>query len=86
MVTPLEDLKLRLCTTSPNDAEQFRRNVADTFNLLGLKLTDISRRMGVSKPTVQRWMDGASAPHPLARSSVHKELLGLIAEKEVTSV
>lgn len=61
-----------------------RRNVesADFAKVLkraqsGLNLTDLelSRMFKVSRPTVNRWIRGVTAPHPLLRASIFDALL-----------
>lgn len=40
----------------------------------GLSVDDVAHRIGCSKPTVQRWIDGRNQPHPAMWKWVIKDL------------
>lgn len=49
----------------------FREILHSSIELLSLTEKDVSRVFTVSRPTVQRWMEGKTAPHPLARIPIY---------------
>ena len=53
-----------------NDKE-FHRLVNRAINLLGLTEKDITAKFGISKPTLERWRNGANAPHPAMRKPIY---------------
>jgi len=38
----------------------------------GVKLANVAKLLGVSRPTLTRWQSGQSSPHPLRRARVEK--------------
>ncbi len=58
-------------------ADQFRHQFASTVARLHLNHNDLAKTFQVSRPTIQRWIDGTTAPHPIARKLVITYLLSL---------
>ena len=52
-----------------NDAE-FQSFLIHSMFELKLKNSDLTKQFGVSKPTVNRWLNGKSAPHPAVRKYI----------------
>lgn len=52
-----------------DDAAEFSRLI-EFANRLGVTNKEIGFRFGISKPTVARWLDGTTAPHPIMRKHV----------------
>lgn len=48
------------------------KDFLDFINKSQVPVEKITKELGVSKSTVQRWKDGRSLPHPAIRSSVVK--------------
>lgn len=48
------------------------RDFIDFINKSQVPVERITRELGVSKPTVQRWKEGRALPHPAIRSWVVK--------------
>jgi transcriptional regulator with XRE-family HTH domain len=68
--------------------DQFKDLLNKGMNLLRLLDSDISREFGVSRPTVNRWRNGANAPHPAMRKPLFEYLAkrtsSLIASEQRT--
>lgn len=61
--------------TSLSDVDLTDNVIFGELLRLGVKLLSITelelrREFGCSKPTVERWLSGESAPHPLGRAAV----------------
>lgn len=50
--------------------DEFRQYLNKVVKTLDLELTTISHEFGISIPTVERWLDGRTGPHPTMRSLV----------------
>lgn len=61
--------------------EDFKTLLNKGMALLRLLDSDISKEFGVSRPTVNRWRNGANAPHPAMRRPLFRYL-----EKRTTSL
>src|SRR3954453_2678562 len=58
----------------PDDREAFMRLVREGMDLLDLRAIDLCEQFDVSRPSVQRWREGRSAPHPAVRQRVVNHL------------
>ena len=80
----VENLK----SADPKNDEQFKVLLIKGMDLLRLLDSDISREFGVSRPTVNRWRNGANAPHPAMRKPLfrylEKRTSSLIASEQRT--
>ncbi len=78
----------RLKSADPKNDEQFKELLSKGMALLRLLDSDISREFGVSRPTVNRWRNGANAPHPAMRRPLfgylEKRTSRLIASEQRT--
>jgi hypothetical protein len=83
IMTRQDDLK-KLVTdleaASLGDNWVFRRLVCRTIELLGLSNADVAHQFGTSIPTIARWREGMSVPHPAMRSAVYGSLLEQVKE------
>ena len=61
-----------LKSADPRNYEQFKNLLNKGMDLLRLLDSDISKEFGVSRPTVNRWRNGANAPHPAMRKPLYK--------------
>jgi hypothetical protein len=82
-----EELKARLDAATPNSImQEFRELLVATMDALNLQPVDVCRKMGASIPTVLRWKEGVSAPHPAMRPPTLAALKELIVERETKPV
>jgi DNA-binding XRE family transcriptional regulator len=51
-------------------------------NMLELEDTELAKMLQVSRPTINRWVTGRTAPHPLARRAVMDALSKVIGERK----
>lgn len=54
----------------PADDEVFCKILATSEKALNMSDQDLGRAIRVSRPTVTRWRNGKSVPHPLVRKGV----------------
>ena len=85
-IATLEELVDALGAYHPSDdhlgrEERFAHLVSYAQMLLEIDDSDLARRLKVSRPTVGRWKRAETAPHPIGRSAVAKELALLAAAK-----
>lgn len=66
---------------SENDA-LFQSLFTDAQNLLELNDAELAKMFQVSRPTINRWVSGRTAPHPLARRAVLDALSKVIGERK----
>lgn len=52
---------------------EFRRRVKLAWSKLG-SIDEMCRRAQCSRPTMMRWLDGVTCPHPVARESAIRAL------------
>lgn len=74
----IEELKRyveSLKSADPKNDEQFKTLLNKGMSLLRLIDADISKEFGVSRPTVNRWRNGANAPHPAMRKPLFNYLM-----------
>jgi len=48
---------------------------------LGLTPGELGNALSVSRPTVERWMGGVTAPHPLMREPIRRFMMRKIARQ-----
>lgn len=61
-----------------NDDLVFARLVKRVMDFLDLKENDIATLFGMTKPSVVRWKNGTTAPHPAVRRVVYREFIKLL--------
>ena len=59
---------------NPEDATEFRRLLNEGIDLLTLLHKDVAEEFAMSRPSVTRWMNGNSAPHPALRPAIYRWL------------
>ncbi len=64
------------------DDTLFQSLFTDAQNLLELDDTGLAKMFQVSRPTINRWVAGRTAPHPLARRAVMDALSKVIGERK----
>jgi hypothetical protein len=77
LVMNIEELKRyigSLKSANLKSDEQFKTLLNRGMELLRLIDADISKEFGVSRPTVNRWRNGANAPHPAMRKPLFNYL------------
>lgn len=62
-------------TADPNDDRQFMHLVLASMQKLGLTKKDVAHMFGTSISTVERWVSGKNAPHPIMRPIMYKVFL-----------
>lgn len=62
--------------------EQFCEEWADAKLKLGLSDREMARMFEISRPTVQRYVNGEAAPHPVGREPILQVLRRRMEEKE----
>lgn len=60
--------------TSPTDNEGFAKIISAIIDGGVMDKKTLARRHGVSLPTVQRWKDGITCPHPSIRKAMFRYL------------
>ncbi len=71
-------LEAALVTADPNNNQQFMHLLLFTMQELSLTVRDVAEMIGVSLPTVERWMNGQSTPHPAMRPPTYKMFVKLL--------
>ena len=66
---------------SPNDNALFKLVIEQTLSLGVTTKTELAIYFMVSEPTIHRWSEGTSAPHPLGRPTVYRRINMLIGQK-----
>ena len=80
-VSELKKYVESLKSADPRSDEEFKELLNKGMALLRLLDSDISKEFGVSRPTVNRWRNGANVPHP----AMQKPLFGYL-EKRTSSL
>ena len=70
--TLLEDIGLGL--NDLGDMALFHKVIADSLEVFRLTEIMLAEELKTSRPTVNRWKTGATAPHKVVRESVYKTL------------
>jgi len=70
----ISQLILDLEQADPYDDAVFRSLLARSAEILRLLDKDIARELDASRPTVTRWKNGNSSPHPLIRRHMYARL------------
>lgn len=66
-----------LSSADPKDDRIFQKLIDKSLNLMNISEADFAERIGVSRPTINRWRSGRTAPHPALRNHVYNYLCGL---------
>lgn len=61
-----------LLSANSEDPKIFYELINKSFKLLEFSDLDVAVRFGMSKPSVSRWKNGRTAPHPAMRPPVYK--------------
>lgn len=75
----LSELQSFLLQANLADDEVFRTVCCRVSSDLELSSSDLSSALGVSRPTVSRWMCGVTAPHPAMREPIRRFALRRLA-------
>lgn len=67
----LRDYIAALKKADQKDDAAFKTLVTNGMDLMQLNDSDLSHHFGVSRPTVNRWRNGANAPLPTLRKHVY---------------
>ncbi len=67
----LRGLLNALQTANVADDAAFHNCVSMAFNLIVLSEDELARKFSVSRPSINRWKNGRSAPHPAMRKHVY---------------
>lgn len=62
----------RLISADPNDDKLFPSLVKESMETLELSDRDVAHAIDISIPSLTRWKNGLSAPHPVLRPHVYK--------------
>ena len=65
-------LAQRLLSTDSCDDKGFRAIMAD-FEFV-TNVNEFARKFGMSRPTINRWKNGHSVPHPALRPRIYRHL------------
>jgi hypothetical protein len=63
------------------DRREFSELFSSAMKILELDQEPVARLLKASRPTISRWAAGLSAPHPLARPTVFRELRKVAADR-----
>lgn len=64
-----------------SDRASFAKLIGAAQLVLEINDRELAHRLGVSRPTINRWANGDTAPHPIARQGVVSELKDWANEK-----
>lgn len=76
-----KELLDRLDVVSNDDNEEFAALTRDVMEFLGLSVRQAAHQFDTSLPTIERWMTGKNAPHPIVRPTVFRFFREDIIEK-----
>jgi len=79
-IEELRALSSDLAKADPENREAFHALVGRVFALLSLKDEDFAHQFGMSRPSVTRWRNGSTAPHPAVRRQVFARLARRVRE------
>ena len=68
--------------TTPIDREDFSSVMIYALKYFHLPKDDLCRELCASKPTLDRWMEGKSAPYPTGRQSVLQVIADYISRQD----
>jgi hypothetical protein len=79
-----EELQQELSAFPPGSEDDalFQRLFNDAQALLEFEDGELAVRFQVSRPTINRWGAGRTAPHPLARKAVIEQLARMIGDRK----
>jgi hypothetical protein len=80
-VDQLREFEGRAHRLDTNDEATFRTFVGDARIILEKSEADIADLLGISRPTLNRWINGRSIPHPLMRPAVLSKILSQVTAK-----
>jgi len=64
-----------------SDRASFAKLIESAQLVLEIDDRELARRLGVSRPTIGRWARGETAPHPIGRQGVLRELKDVANER-----
>ena len=73
-IARLENLSDRLKRIKHSNDDEFKQIIADSITLLRLTDYEASLIFDVSRPTVTRWKNGRTVPHPAMREALCKKI------------
>lgn len=56
---------------NPEDADAFHRIITSAFELSVIDEIDVAHKFGMSRPSINRWRNGRTVPHPAMRAQVY---------------
>jgi hypothetical protein len=68
----LDEYKSMIESVNTDDLYEFHRIIILGFELLPISKEELRNRFDMSVPSLERWLTGASAPHPIMRKHVIK--------------
>jgi hypothetical protein len=80
----IEHLQILLAMENPIDKNRFTTAVEYTL-IAGISKEEFAQKLKVSKPTVYRWRDGKSCPHPVGRKPAIQSMLDMLMEKKTAN-
>jgi len=80
-IDELREFEKRARMLDTNDEPAFRAFLGDARVILEKSEGDIADFLTVSRPTLNRWINGRSTPHPLMRPVVVSKILGEVSSK-----
>jgi transcriptional regulator with XRE-family HTH domain len=78
--TSLVQLRQRLQNADPKDDVAFTEILRSAIGLFQLSYEDVADRLNVSRPTLVRWKNGLTHPHPAVRPAIYEWLEQRITE------
>lgn len=63
------------------DDQEFRSILSEAMKRLSLSDDDIAGALLVSRPTVNRWLEGKSEPHPAMRRPIYAWIIKLVQKQ-----
>lgn len=70
----IRDFEMAVNAADPKDATLFAWTMGHCLAILQLTHQEIADALGISRPTITRWISGQNAPHPALRKAVYSWL------------
>ncbi len=83
-LTEFKNLSATLKGLDTEDTLAFHAAVDHTAKLLEISDVALSKLLGVSRPSLQRWRSGTHAPHPFIRAKLIELLRGEVQQRAKT--
>jgi len=74
-------LQAELEAVDLDDASAFSRVFASAHLLLEMTNRDMATALGVSHPSIGRWVNGTAAPHPVMRRAIARWIRAQVSTK-----